>query len=972
MDPAGVLRAYAQLSGDPPSPETDVFAEAKNFAPYPYGAQKLFEQRAYVPPRMLFSGDLWLSRGSSYYSPGVHNHLGSHSPVAYRDAYDVFAAAEVRAGGQELRVGWLWLSGNTVVDGVATRWCFPALSVPVERGDGLLGRSRSLQPVGDVELTPLIDDPEVRARLFEDRTFGGGTTFESTKHTDKGPLHPTHQSADLGFYYEPIEPALLERLDILQGWARKVAGAVGLEIDEVESVMGASPALRRQKDGIGLSVSYGVYLQKMGTTGAPRDALQRLSYLDNLENSAMARVFSGTSASLPVDDVHQLRPMSARQEQAAGQLLSGDLSVLSGPPGTGKSHLLVVAALLAVARGQSVLVVTCSKHAADVLTEYFVTTPGPTPVVFDGSAKARQLGVQMSELASQEVPDLATERECIAHGEALEREFEQRCLALARAAVLGNDVIAAADARERTERAGDKDEAAQLVIDEQETGRLRWLDRRRLRQELEKRLGEGEPAELLGNVEVDRRALEMIAERSVGIGQLLDELFEIEDAVARAVGAWMESDWQSALSYPDKTQLRELGYAMESPRAERRKAFQDVDPEALLQAAPLWVGTLDDVENVLPEVVGMFDLVIFDEAAQTDPIKATSALVRAKSAVVCGDPYQLQHQSFMSKADIRAAAEENGVDPEAIDPGSQSLFDIATIQEVPNALQEHYRSVPHLIEFSARRFYGRNLHVMTRHPRNDAADHIDVYVVDGRRAKGKVNEAEVGRCLELIDEFVEQGWTSIGLVSPFRAQADALEAAVLERFKLADIDRLGLRVGTVHGFQGDERDVMIASWAVGPDEPEKAWQFVNQSSLFNVMVTRAREHMAVVTSVEKPPGLAGQYVQWAEPLVDIVTDSDVADRWVQQVAAACADAGVRVRTGYRVGHHVVDVVAGVGEHAVAIDCVLHPDGAHAHLDRGLQLRRMGWRTAEAYETQWRGRIVEFVAETLTGFPELRR
>ena len=306
MDPAGVLRAYAQLAGDAPPPETDVFAEAKNFAPYPYGAQKLFEQRAYVPPRMLFSRDLWLSRGSSYYSPGVHGHLGSLPPVAYRDAYDVFAAAQVRAGGQELRIGWLWLSGTTVVDGVATRWCFPALSVPVERGGALLGRSRSLQPVGDVELTPLIADPEVRSRLFAKRTFGGGTMFESTRSTDTG---SAPDSIDLGFYYEPIEPALLERLDILQGWAREVAGAIGLEIDDVQSVMGESPALRRQKDGIGLSVSYGVYLQKMGTTGTPRDALQRLSYLDNLENSALTRVFSGTTASLSVDDVHQLRPM---------------------------------------------------------------------------------------------------------------------------------------------------------------------------------------------------------------------------------------------------------------------------------------------------------------------------------------------------------------------------------------------------------------------------------------------------------------------------------------------------------------------------------------------------------------------------------------------------------------------------------------------------------------------------------------
>ena len=260
---------------------------------------------------------------------------------------------------------------------------------------------------------------------------------------------------------------------------------------------------------------------------------------------------------------------------------------------------------------------------------------------------------------------------------------------------------------------------------------------------------------------------------------------------------------------------------------------------------------------------------------------------------------------------------------------------------------------------------------MTRHPRNDAADHIDVHVVAGERGDGKANHVEVDRCMELVEDFAEAGWTSIGVVSPYRAQVDALETALLAKYSLYEIDRLGLRVGTVHGFQGDERDVMIASLAVGRDEPDKAWQFVNQPNLFNVMVTRAREHMAIVTSTPKPPGLAGQYVQWAEPLVDIVADGDITDPWARRVAEALTDARVVVRTGYRVGHHLIDVVAGEGQHAVAIDCVPHVEGAEAHLDRGLQLRRMGWRTADAYEVQWRGELASFVVELLTRFPELR-
>ncbi len=908
------------------------------------------------------SRDLLIVRESSHYLPRVHNQLGGPPPVAYRDAYGVFAAAEVRAGGQELRVGWLWISGTTDIDGVRIQWCFPALSVPVERGGSLVSGGRALEPVGDIELTPLITDPEVRARLFEGRNFGGETAFESVKRS---------MQEDFVAYYSPIEQESLEQLDTLLEWARDVAGAVGLEIDDVQSVMGRSPLSRRTKDGIGLSVSYGVYLEKQSNTGTPRETLERLSYLENLDGSAMAQIFAGGTPSTPVDDVHQLRPMSNRQEQVAGQLLRQELSVLSGPPGTGKSHLLVVAALLAVARGQSVLVVTCSRHAANVLAEYFVTTPGPDPVIFDGSARSREIGIELSELASRELPDLTAEHERIARSEALENEFATSFAAIERAIELGSDAVAVANARDNVRRAGDVEEAAQLVADEQGTGRFRWIERRRLRQQREERLGQGNPTDLLAEIKRDRRALQVLEDKSGNLGELIDELFESEQDVANAVGAWLHNDWQSSLGYPEKTQLREIGYTLESTRAERRHAFKQADPQVLLRSTPLWVGTLDDVDNVLPEVAAMFDLVIFDEASQTDPMKAAGALVRAKSALVCGDRDQLRHQSFLSKAEIKAAADEHGVDAQVIDPGSQSLFDLAARHASVNVLDEHYRSAPHLIEFSARRFYDRNLNVMTRHPKNDAADHIDVHVVAGERRNGKgTNHVEVDRCMELVDEFASQGWTSIGLVSPFRAQADALEAAVLEKFSLDDIDRLGLRVGTVHNFQGDERDVMIASLAVGPDEPDKAWQFVNQANLFNVMVTRAREQMAVVSSVEQPPGLAGEYVLWSEPLVDIVTDADVSDPWVREVAAAFRDAGVRARTGYRVGHHIVDVVAGDGENAVAIDCVLHHEGPEQHLDRGLHLRRMGWQTAEAYETQWRGRLAEFVVELLTQFPDI--
>ena len=289
-------------------------------------------------------------------------------------------------------------------------------------------------------------------------------------------------------------------------------------------------------------------------------------------------------------------------------------------------------------------------------------------------------------------------------------------------------------------------------------------------------------------------------------------------------------------------------------------------------------------------------------------------------------------------------------------------------------LEEHFRSAPHLIEFSSRRFYDGGLDVATRHPSNEDADHIHIELVEegGRGGSSKrANDAEVNRCLEVAQRYIEQGCTSIGFMSPFRTQADALEEAVLDAYRLEEIDRYGLRVGTVHGFQGDERDVVILSWAVGPDEGASAWRFVNSPNLFNVMVTRAREEVVVVTSVEAPPGLAGDYLRWADPLEDLVADVGSDDRWVNRVADALREQGLPVRVGYRVGQHVIDIVVGVGDAAVAVECGPHVDGLEPHLDRAMLLQRTGWRTVDAYKSKWDANPGQFAIELASEYPDLR-
>ena len=178
-----------------------------------------------------------------------------------------------------------------------------------------------------------------------------------------------------------------------------------------------------------------------------------------------------------------------------------------------------------------------------------------------------------------------------------------------------------------------------------------------------------------------------------------------------------------------------LATALRSGRAPRRRTLQDLQIDAGLEALPLWIGTLADIDDVLPMRPGMFDVVIIDESSQVNQVRAATTLARGRRAVVIGDPRQLRHVSFVGDEAMEQAAADTGVESSypLIDVRRNSLFDVAAGRTPVLQLAEHYRSAPHLIEFSGRNFYGNQLQMMTAHPTTSRRDVIDVVQVPGRR-----------------------------------------------------------------------------------------------------------------------------------------------------------------------------------------------------------------------------------------------
>ena len=278
---------------------------------------------------------------------------------------------------------------------------------------------------------------------------------------------------------------------------------------------------------------------------------------------------------------------------------------------------------------------------------------------------------------------------------------------------------------------------------------------------------------------------------------------------------------------------------------------------------PCWAVTSLSAHRRIQFEPGYYDLVVFDEASQCDIASAMPLLYRAKRAVVIGDSKQLRHISKMQRGqDQRLLGTYGLLDSRANWAYTHnSLFDLAVglsaSEDIVN-LRDHHRSHADIIEFSNRFFYGGRLRVATRYDKLKGYDANQPGVrwvhVDGEvhrpGAGGAINRTEALQVTRTLKHLlVEQGYGgSVGVVSPFRAQANLIRQLISEDHQLerclVGADFLS---DTVHKFQGDERDVMIFSPVLAKGITSGALSFLkNNGNLFNVAITRARSALLVV------------------------------------------------------------------------------------------------------------------------------
>ena len=80
-----------------------------------------------------------------------------------------------------------------------------------------------------------------------------------------------------------------------------------------------------------------------------------------------------------------------------------------------------------------------------------------------------------------------------------------------------------------------------------------------------------------------------------------------------------------------------------------------------------------------------------------------------------------------------------------------------------------------------------------------------------------------------------------------------------------------IEIGTAHTFQGDERDIMMISWAVADNSYTQSLMFMQKANLFNVAITRGRNKVINFVSRnprELPEGHFRNYVSYMQNYQD--------------------------------------------------------------------------------------------------------
>ncbi|MCM1566373.1 MAG: AAA domain-containing protein [Dehalobacter sp.] len=389
-------------------------------------------------------------------------------------------------------------------------------------------------------------------------------------------------------------------------------------------------------------------------------------------------------------------------------------------------------------------------------------------------------------------------------------------------------------------------------------------------------------------------------------------------------------------------------------------------------AVPAWIMTVNKAMESLNPANNNFDVVIIDEASQSD-ISALCIMYMAKKVIIVGDDKQVSPMAVGVDVDKMNALRDmhiKDIIPAAhLYDAKTSLYDIAGTTFQPLMLREHFRCLPDIIGYSNKLSYDFKIKPLRDASSTQISPPMVNFRVDGgiREGRQKINIKEAETIVALLMACLEQKeyeYLTFGVISLLgNEQSEKIQQIILKRIDPVIIEQRRILCGDASHFQGDERDVVFLSLVdsnEGDGPLSMAGEGADQSrkQRYNVAASRAKDQLWVVHSLDysrdlKSGDLRRDLLEYAEnPKAFIQLAEKVKAKaespFEEAVGKSLVASGYHLIQQKDVGAYRIDMVVQYKDKSIAVEC----DGESFHsgdekvredMERQAILERIGWK-----------------------------
>ena len=336
------------------------------------------------------------------------------------------------------------------------------------------------------------------------------------------------------------------------------------------------------------------------------------------------------------------------------------------------------------------------------------------------------------------------------------------------------------------------------------------------------------------------------------VNKEIDKIGNITDEDALALLTDDDEDFKKYLFYTSAKYIQRLSEPKYSDflkilnisdKDDRASAFNKyiTDDEnfiRLMRVFPI-IATTCISSHKLGDPKPYFDMVIIDEASQCNTAVSLVPIIRGNNLMLVGDPQQLNPVILLDKADNATLRKKYSVAKE-YDYIENSIYKTylgcdAVSDEI--LLSHHYRCNKRIIDFNNKKYYNGKLNIKTQ-----SNSDIPLVFCDIRGNTTTYKNTAPIEADKIVQYAKLNKDKSIGVITPFVNQRELITNALKEN------GLNNVSCGTVHAFQGDEKDVVLFSLAITDKTHQGTYEWLkNNKELINVATSRAKEKLVIIS-----------------------------------------------------------------------------------------------------------------------------